>query len=694
MAKQETKPVLGYQTQRSEHFYQTNPQYYQTEPQFHQMHHPAYAQPCPGYPNNPGNYYDYNYPARPLPYVSPDVSQGFSFARVMLCLMIFFILFATVISTFTYKVFMNFKPTFKVESFVVRSFDISGNGGPGTMLKANWETKVSVKNTNHRSSVQIEHAETMLVYKYVVLDTSSVDRMDIERESTVQMLDVFSFPNSKRSFNGESVVSEMAKDRERGQIIFDMKIDVQIKYKGRMLWKLEKMRLFCERITLSFQTNGSTNIPTWDGSKRECEPGNNFTGVILSSLSLLRKVIIFVYLLMYQFSGEIPSSLSNLTKLEVLRIQRNFLQGDVLWELGDLGYMDILDLQYNHLTGSIALTIFNSTTMQVIALSGNNFSGKLPTTICDHLPNLEGLYLSSNILDGVIPPNMEKCIKFKFLSLSFNEFIGTIPRDHIYFLINWRPVKLGNLKKLQGLELAQNALIGSIPTSICNMPTLNVLTLSENKLLGTLPSDLGHGMLFLELFICAENNLSGFISASISNYSSLRVLDLSGNSFTGPIPESLGNLKNLEFLNYWGNNFFSDSTLSFLTSLTNCRKLRIPRILGGLDKLIKLSLAHNNRLDGPIPYSFGKMLALELLDLCYNNLGGEIPKSLEALMYLNYLNISFNKLSGEIPIGGPFAKATGQSFFSNDALCGDSKFNGSPCVIQSPKRKKAILILE
>ncbi|KAK4731334.1 hypothetical protein R3W88_024322 [Solanum pinnatisectum] len=72
---------------------------------------------------------------------------------------------------------------------------------------------------------------------------------------------------------------------------------------------------------------------------------------------------------------------------------------------------------------------------------------------------------------------------------------------------------------------------------------------------------------------------------------------------------------------------------------------------------------------------------LEFLDLCYNNLVGEIPKSLKALVSLKYLNFSFNKLIGEIPIGGPFLNATGQSFLSNDALCGDAKFNVTTCNI-------------
>ncbi|KAG5628698.1 hypothetical protein H5410_000415 [Solanum commersonii] len=262
MGNEEEKPVLGYQT---------NPQFYQSDPQFHQIHHPAYIEPGPGYPNNPSiqQYYEYNYPARPLPYVSPDVDQGLSFGRVMLCLMLFLFLFAMIISMFTMMVFMTIKPTFYLDSFEVRLFDLSGNG---TTLKANWETKVSIKNTNTRSSVLVNQVETSLVYRYVALDVSYVDHVEIQKDSNVQILDAFSFPSSKRTFNTDSVVKEMAKDRQRGQIMFDLKLEVQLMVKSNVFHKSEKMRLFCERITLDFK-NTTSNIPTWNGNKHECVSG-------------------------------------------------------------------------------------------------------------------------------------------------------------------------------------------------------------------------------------------------------------------------------------------------------------------------------------------------------------------------------------------------------------------------------------
>lgn len=127
-------------------------------------------------------------------------------------------------------------------------------------------------------------------------------------------------------------------------------------------------------------------------------------------------------------------------------------------------------------------------------------------------------------------------------------------------------------------------------------------------------------------------------------------------------------LKSVFLIDLSGNNFFGN----------------IPSTIGGLEKLISLTMAHN-KFEGPIPSSFGKMVGFEFLDLSYNNLTSEIPKSLS---YLNYFNISFNKLSGEIPSGGPFVNFTSQSFMSNDALCGASHFNVSPFLITTKKSKR------
>ncbi|XP_027769531.1 receptor-like protein 18 [Solanum pennellii] len=179
-------------------------------------------------------------------------------------------------------------------------------------------------------------------------------------------------------------------------------------------------------------------------------------------------------------------------------------------------------------------------------------------------------------------------------------------------------MEFGNLQKLHELDLAENELTGSVPHNIFNMSALQNIDFGENKLSGTIPSDFGRGMPNLEIFYCGGNNLSGFISVSISNSSKLRQLDLSRNSFTGTIPKSLGNLEYLELLHLLSNNFVSDSTLSFLASLTNCRNLRALTLAG-------------NPLDGVLPASVGKQAAQPTPYKC---------TLLANLRYLAHLNLS------------------------------------------------------
>ncbi|PHU13908.1 hypothetical protein BC332_15113 [Capsicum chinense] len=206
-------------------------------------------------------------------------------------------------------------------------------------------------------------------------------------------------------------------------------------------------------------------------------------------------------------------------------------------------------------------------------------------------------------------------------------------------------------KESGALDLSGNQFSGSVPPCIGNVTSLRNLYLDYNRLDSRLPANIG-GLHDLIEFNILSNLLSGTIRQEIGNSKAVTLVDLSKNNFSG----------------------------------------KIPSILGDLDKLINLSMAHN-RLDGPIPYSFGKLVALEFLDLCYNNLGSEIPKLFEALVYRKYLNFSFNNLKGEIPIGGPFANVTSQSFLSNDALCGDSRFNVKPCLTKSTERSRGKRVL-
>ena len=190
------------------------------------------------------------------------------------------------------------------------------------------------------------------------------------------------------------------------------------------------------------------------------------------------------------------------------------------------------------------------------------------------------------------------------------------------------PAELGNLTKLEHLDLARNALTGSIPPELGN---LTELWLQGNLLSGPIPRGLGELANLTTLFL-SGNHLSGPIPPELGNLANLTRLDLGVNSLSGPIPVELGNLANLTGLAA-SNNKFTGS---------------IPPELGNLANLTRLDLGGNS-LTGPIPPELGNFASLERLFLWGNGLSGPIPPELGDLASLTELSVVDNKLSDPIP---------------------------------------------
>ena len=74
----------------------------------------------------------------------------------------------------------------------------------------------------------------------------------------------------------------------------------------------------------------------------------------------------------------------------------------------------------------------------------------------------------------------------------------------------------------------------------------------------------------------------------------------------------------------------------------------IPRELGNLDRLVKLSFG-SNRLEGEIPDELGSLVQIQYLVLANNKLSGEIPEALGDLVNLHELLLDTNKLTGQVP---------------------------------------------
>ena len=244
--------------------------------------------------------------------------------------------------------------------------------------------------------------------------------------------------------------------------------------------------------------------------------------------------------------------------------------------------------------------------------------GAIPAEI-GNLQKLQYLNLQRNQLSGAIPGTLGQLSELIGLSLYFNALIGDIPPE------------LGLLSKLRFLHLQGNALTGGIPTTISDLTALETLQLHNNMLTGSLPSELGLLTKLRNLQV-STNMIGGPIPVALSNLTNLRLLDLNSNQFSGNLPPDLGQMTAL------ANLFLSSNQLSNT----------IPPELGQLTQLRKLWLSNNNFLGEP-PQELAQLVELTQILLSGNDFSGPFPDFLTTLTALADISIGANQFAGTIP---------------------------------------------
>ncbi|XWS28702.1 hypothetical protein CRYUN_Cryun25bG0094100 [Craigia yunnanensis] len=293
------------------------------------------------------------------------------------------------------------------------------------------------------------------------------------------------------------------------------------------------------------------------------------------------------------FSGTLPESLSNASKLEELDIAVNFFTGKVSIDFNS-NIISWLIMGSNNLGSGFAgdldfvTSLTNCSYLDTLSLFENQFGGMLPNSLTNLSMMITVIHLGGNRLTGTIPSGIANLVNLISLSLEINRLTGPILHA------------IGKLKNLQLLSLGENKLSGRNPTSLGNLTRLNALSLEYNKLEGSIPSGLGNCQNLMQLLL-GGNRLTGVVPRSIFSIITLSIyLDLSNNLLRGSLPSEVGNLKNV------------------VDSLPS----------GGCTSLENLNLG-NNKFYGSIPDSLSSLRSISRLDVSHNNFSGQIPNILK-----------------------------------------------------------------
>ncbi|WMV06787.1 hypothetical protein MTR67_000172 [Solanum verrucosum] len=413
----------------------------------------------------------------------------------------------------------------------------------------------------------------------------------------------------------------------------------------KMTGQVIELNLTCSGLQGKFHSNCSlfqlSNLKSLDLSY------NNFSGSLISSKFGEFSSLTHLDLSVSSFSGQIPSEISYLTNLNVLRITTvdpyGLRAGLHNFELLLKNLTQLRERKLDSVNISSTIPLNFSSCLTVLSLPYTQLRGVLPERVF-HLSNLEFLHLSSNPQLTVRFPTTTWKSSASLMKLYLYDvnFTGRIPES------------FSHLTSLHELDMGYTNLSGPIPKPLWNLTHIEILYLDTNHLEGTI----SQFSIFekLKTLSLGNNNFDGrleFISFNRS-WMQLELLELSSNSLTGPIPSNVSGLRNLQSL-YLSSNYLNGTIPSWIFSLPSLEALDLSnntfsgKIQEFKSKTLYIVTLKENKLEGPIPKSLLNQQFLLLLLLSHNNISGDISSAICNLKTLLLLDLKSNNLEGTIP---------------------------------------------
>ncbi|RZC47224.1 hypothetical protein C5167_040178 [Papaver somniferum] len=136
-----------------------------------------------------------------------------------------------------------------------------------------------------------------------------------------------------------------------------------------------------------------------------------------------------------RFSGLLPSSISNASRLSTLDVVNNHFTGPVPPNLGTLQSLGRLNIGGNNFGAGKAddLSFFrslsNCSRLEHFSMAFNNLSGQLPDSMANYSAKLSTIYIGTNHIFGSIPSGLENLVSLNGLAMEHNMLTGSIPES-------------------------------------------------------------------------------------------------------------------------------------------------------------------------------------------------------------------------------------------------------------------------